>query len=61
MINEVSDDNGWEGNRQQKGDNLTAIKKLTKTGPCIKIPFKGVKGVTPCLKECHRFHKSIII
>ena len=50
MINEVSDDNGWEGNRQQKGDNLTAIKKLMKIGPCISSPFKGVNGVTPYLQ-----------
>ena len=29
--------------------DLTAKKKQRKTGPTIRIPFKGVNGVTPYL------------
>lgn len=35
----------------QKGKHLTPKKKLMKTGPWIKSPFNGVKGVTPYLQS----------
>lgn len=34
---------------------LTARKKLTKTGPCMRSPFKGVHGVTPYLQCQYQF------
>jgi hypothetical protein len=36
---------------------LTARKKLTKTGPCIKSPFNGVNGLTPYLPSPNHYDK----
>ena len=35
----------------QKEAGLTAKKKLMNIGPWISIPFSGLNGLTPCLKE----------
>lgn len=35
----------------QKEAGLTAKKKLMNIGPWIRIPFSGLNGLTPCLKE----------